>query len=145
MSSRHTLIARIGMMLALTLAIFAAPSGLRAQPTPCVCDHYTVVVDPAVNCTVTFCYQLIPAGPIVCITISPGGRAQIPCPVSQVTIRLCNGSDFVLIGPGPVMSVCTAVLQIAPNCCVRVCRGTDPAGCQTFTVSPAPCPVINCP
>jgi hypothetical protein len=133
------------MMLILALALLAAPSGLHAQPTPCVCNHYTVNVDPAVNCKVTFCYWTTPLDSPVCITIPPGGIAQIPCPVSQVTILLCDNTSFVLIGAGPVISVCTAVLQVAPNCCVRVCRGTDPAGCQAFTVSPAPCPVVNCP
>jgi len=143
MTVRCNPIARVAMMLLLTLAIFA-PSALRAQVTPCVCDHYTLIVDADVRCNVTICERPSPVAP-PCVTLAPGSRLRIPCPIDEVTIRLCDGSDYVLIGPSPVIAVCTPILQIAPACCVRVCRGTDPIGCPTLTVSAAPCASINCP
>jgi hypothetical protein len=143
MNSRRTLITRIGMMLVLALALFAAPSALRAQPTPCICDHYTLIVDSTVGCNVTICEKPSPVAP-PCTTLAPGSRLRIPCPIDEVAIKLCDGTNYVLIG-NPVIGICTPVLQIGPACCVRVCRGTDPVGCPTLTVSPAPCAVVNCP
>ena len=144
MNSRRTLIARIGMMLALVF-VLCAPSALRAQDVACRCDHYTLIVDADVRCNVTICERVSPATPPLCRVFAPGSTGRIPCPVEEVTIRLCDGTNYVLIGPSPVIAVCTPTLQIAPGCCVKVCRGTDPAGCPTLTVSAAPCASINCP
>ena len=45
----------------------------------------------------------------------------------------------VIIDNNPVISLCTPVLRIPTLCCVRACRGIDPAGCGLITISPAPC------
>jgi hypothetical protein len=144
MNARCNPIARIAMMLVLTLALFV-PSALRAQEATCRCDHYTISVDADVHCNVTICRQPSPATPPLCRAFAPGSTGTIPCPAGEVVIRLCDGSNYVLIGPSPVIAICTPVLQIGPACCVRVCRGTDDQGCPTLTVSNAPCASINCP
>jgi hypothetical protein len=143
MTTRCNPLARASALLVLILALFAIPSATRAQDA-CRCDFTTIAVDANVNCRVTICYQLSPSGPTICTVIAPGSRGRIPCPVYQASIITCNGS-YIIIGGGPVISICTPVLHLAPDCCVRACRGTDAAGCSLITVSATPCPSDNCP
>ena len=137
MTARCTSIARAAALAVLILALFAIPSPTRAQPN-CRCDHTTIAVDADVNCPISICYQLSPRGPLLCISIAPGTRAAIPCPVYQASIVTCDG-NYVIIDNNPVISLCTPVLRIPTLCCVRACRGIDPAGCGLITISPAPC------
>lgn len=143
MTTRCTFLRAAAFMLAV-LALWAMPSDLRAQDDRCVCDHYTVVVDPALACKVTVCIQRTPSGPTICQTYSPGDKFEIPCPVYEVSVQLCNGS-IVLVPSPPVIARCTDIFHIERDCCARVCRGTDEKGCPVFEINAAACVNDVCP
>ena len=127
----------------LALVLFALPSSTRAQVAPCVCDHYTVDVDATVNCNIEICYQVSQFTHPICITIAPGGSAQIPCPIFSASITTCRG-PYEVIG-NPAVARCTQDLQINNSCCVKGCRGSDAAGCPLLTITAAPCAFPRCP
>jgi hypothetical protein len=137
MISRCNPIARVSALLVLIIALFAIPASAHAQQS-CRCDHTTIAVDADVNCDIDICYQLSPRGPLLCIHIPAGAKAQIPCPVYQASIITCDGS-YVIIDDNPATAICTPTLRIPRLCCVRACHGLDAAGCQLVTISAVPC------
>ena len=78
------------------------------------------------------------------LVIEPGSKTTIPCPVYEASINTCSGG-YVIIGGRPVISICTPILHLAPDCCVQACRGVDADRCALITVSAVPCPSDNCP
>lgn len=113
----------------------------------CLCDHINIQIEPSLRCNVFFCYQVSADGPTLCNTLSPGTSIQIPCPVYAAGVRLCDGSMFWIVANGgalPGPGYCSGTLQFETNCCGRICRVPDAAGCPVFAISPAQCVVPHC-
>jgi hypothetical protein len=134
---------RLAALLILALALFAGSAPLSAQDSRCVCDHYTIRVDGAVGCPVTFCWTFSEEGPVFCQTINPGSTFSVPCPLWAGYVQYCNGS-YQAIG-NAAGSLCSPTLTITPGCCVTACWFTDRAGCPGINIMPALCVAPGCP